>query len=124
MKINNIKALDYQAQGNGLVMILAETDLEEITGMDTALLRVETDEGDLVEALAGHRLVRATYEAADGTFAVTLEQGAGDTTAAALKALTEALAEAEKRYQAQQEQLEEQADALMELAGLLAGEEE
>ena len=126
MKANNIKALDYQAQGNQLVLTLSETSLEQITGMDTALLRITTDDGDLVEAFSGYRVARVTYEAADGTFRAVLEQGAGDTTAAALAALTEALAAAEgqnkalqQTVDAQQTQLNEQADALIELAGLI-----
>ena len=86
MKANSIKALDYQAQGNQLVLTLSETSLEQITGMDTALLRITTDDGDLVEAFSGYRVARVTYEAADGTFRAVLEQGAGDTTAAALAA--------------------------------------
>ena len=61
MKVNNIKALDYRHQGNTLVLAFAETSMEEITGMDTALLTVKTDEGDMVEAFAGFRLVRVTY---------------------------------------------------------------
>lgn len=126
MKANSIKALDYQAQGNQLVLTLSETSLEQITGMDTALLRITTDDGDLVEAFSGYRVARVTYEAADGTFRAALEQGAGDTTAAALAALTEALAAAEgqnkalqQTVDAQQTQLNEQADALIELAGLI-----
>lgn len=93
MKINNIKALDYQVQGNGLVLILAETNLEQITGINTALLQVETDDGAMVEALAGYRLVRVTYEAADGTFTAFLEMGVEDTTAKALSAMTDKLEE-------------------------------
>ena len=91
MKVNNIKALDYRHQGNTLVLAFAETSMEEITGMDNALLTVKTDEGDMVEAFAGFRLVRVTYEATDGTFTAVLEQGAEDTTAKALAAVTEEL---------------------------------
>lgn len=127
MKANSIKALDYQAQGKQLVLTLSDTSLEQITGMDTALLRITTDDGDLVEAFSGYRVARVTYEAADGTFQAVLDQGTGDTTAAALAALTEALAAAEgqnkalqQTVNAQQTQLNEQADALIELAGLLA----
>ena len=126
MKVNTIKALDYQAQGTQLVLTLADTSLEQITGMDTALLRITTDDGDLVEAFSGYRVARVTYEAPDGTFRAVLEQGAGDTTAAALAALTEALAVTEgqnkalqQTVDAQQTQLNEQADALIELASLL-----
>ena len=126
MKANSIKALDYQAQEKQLVLTLSETSLEQITGMDTALLRITTDDGDLVEAFSGFRVARVTYEAADGTFRAVLEQGVGDTTAATLAALTEALTAAEgqnkelqQTVDAQQTQLNEQADALIELAGLL-----
>lgn len=123
MKSNGIKALDYQVQGERLFLTLAETSLEQITGMDTALLRITTDDGDLVEAFSGYRLTRVTYEAADGTFHAVLEQGADDTTAAALAALTEAMTAAEEQNKELQVQLNEQADALIELAGLLAGGE-
>ena len=80
MKINNIKALDYQVQGSGLVLILAETTLEEILNTDMSLLQVKTDEDDLVEALAGYRLTKVTYDVASDTFTAMLEQGAADTT--------------------------------------------
>ncbi|MDO4516476.1 MAG: hypothetical protein Q4C76_04990 [Bacillota bacterium] len=122
MKSNGIKALDYQAQGERLFLTLAETSLEQITGMDTALLRITTDDGDLVEAFSGYRVARVTYEAADGTFLAVLEQGAGDTTAAALAALTDALTAAEEQNKELQIQMNEQADALIELAGLLTEE--
>ncbi len=91
MKVNNIKALDYQHQGNTLVLTFAETSMEEIAGMDTALLTVKTDEGDMVEAFAGFRLVRVTYEAVEETFTAVLEQGTDDTTAKALAAMNEEL---------------------------------
>lgn len=122
MKSNGIKALDYQVQGERLFLTLSETSLEQITGMDTALLRITTDDGDLVEAFSGYRVARVTYEAADGTFLAVLEQGAGDTTAAALAALTEALNAAEEQNKELQIQMNEQADALIELAGLLTEE--
>ena len=122
MKSNGIKALDYQVQGERLFLTLSETSLEQITGMDTALLRITTDDGDLVEAFSGYRVARVTYEAADGTFRAVLEQGAGDTTAAALAALTDALTAAEGKNKELQVQLNEQADALIELAGLLTEE--
>lgn len=122
MKSNGIKALDYQAQGERLFLTLSETSLEQITGMDTALLRITTDDGDLVEAFSGYRVARVTYEAAGGTFLAVLEQGAGDTTAAALAALTDALTAAEEQNKELQIQMNEQADALIELAGLLTEE--
>lgn len=90
MKVNNIKALDYQHQGNTLVLAFANTSLEEIKDMDTTLLKVETDEGDMVEAFAGFHLLRVTYEAAEDTFIAVLEKGL-DTTSKALAAVTEEL---------------------------------
>ncbi len=91
MKANNIKALDYQHQGNTLVLTFAETSMEEIVGMDTALLTVKTDEGDMVEAFVGFRLVRVTYEVTEETFTAVMEQGADETTVKALAAVTEEL---------------------------------
>lgn len=93
MKINNIKALDYQLQGSSLILFLTETSLEEITSMDASLLKVETDDGSPVETLIGYRLVRVSYETADGTFAATLELGVEDTAGKALKAVAAQLEE-------------------------------
>ena len=91
MKINNIIALDYQAQGTRLTLLLTGTSLEEITNMDTALLNVVADDGTAVECLVGYRLVRVTYEAADGTFTAVLELGVEDTAGEALKAMAKQL---------------------------------
>lgn len=114
MKANGIKALDYQEAGEDLVLTLGETTLEDIIKMEEALLRISTDDGHPVEAFSGYHLARVIYEAGSGTYRVILKQGAADTTATALNALTKALAEAEA-------QLNEQADALVELAGIVAG---
>lgn len=93
MKINGIAALDCQVQGSGLVLLLADTSLEEITSIDAALLKVETDDGEPVEVLMGYRLVRVTYEATDGTFTAVLELGVEDTTDKAMKSLAAQLRE-------------------------------
>lgn len=87
MKINSITALDYKAQGNLLELELTGTTLEEITSMDTALLTIQTDDGDLVEAFAGFALRSVTYTPDNGVFRAELSQMAEDTTAAALAAL-------------------------------------
>ena len=50
MKVNGITALDYERQGNSLALILSGATFEEVSTMDTALLEVRTDDGDLVEA--------------------------------------------------------------------------
>ena len=55
MKINGITALDYKAQGDLLELTgLTASSLEDITSMDTSLMKVQTDDGDLVEAFAGY----------------------------------------------------------------------
>lgn len=89
MKINGIKALDYQEKGSQLLITLEGTNLEEITGMDSAMLRVTTDDGDLVTCFVGYQVARVTYEAATGTCMAVLDQRVDDTTAEALAAITE-----------------------------------
>ena len=54
MKINGIKALDYQCQGDSLTLVLTETTFDAVSNLNTALIEVRTDDGDLVEA---HRCV-------------------------------------------------------------------
>lgn len=100
MKINGIKALDYQEQGGQLVVTLEDTRLEEITGMDAALLRVTTDDGDLVECFVGYQVVTVTYEASTGAYIAVLAQKVSDTTAAALEAITAQLERLETGQQA------------------------
>lgn len=56
MKINGIKALDYQCQGDSLTLTLTETDFETVSNLNTALVEVRTDDGDLVEAHGGYAL--------------------------------------------------------------------
>ena len=126
MKINGIPALDYQTQGDDLVLVLTGTDMEEVTGMDTSLLRVETDDGSLVEALAGYQLVRVTYETAEGTFTAVLVRVASDDTATALKALNEAvnglgeaLRESRQEVAELRQENEEMAGQLEELTGAI-----
>ena len=38
MKINGIKALDYQCQGDSLTLVLSETDFETVSNLTTALV--------------------------------------------------------------------------------------
>ena len=76
MKINGITALDYKSQGDLLQLTgLAASSLEEITSMDTTLVKVQTDDGDLVEAFAGYAMRSATYDLASGTYTAVLAQG-------------------------------------------------
>lgn len=56
MKINGIKALDYQCQGDSLTLVLSETTFDAVSNLNTALVEVRTDDGDLVEAHGGYAL--------------------------------------------------------------------
>lgn len=129
MRINNIKALDYQAQGERLTIPLAETSVEAVLAMDTTLLTVKTDDGDTVEVFAGYALQTVTVDAADPTnVTAVLTRSVDDGTAKALDALTEKLAQADAKAAALGGQVAELQsanndvmDALTELAGIVAG---
>ena len=45
MKINGIKALDYQCQGDSLTLVLTETTFDAVSNLNTALNEVRTDDG-------------------------------------------------------------------------------
>ena len=96
MRINNIKALDYQAQGERLTIPLAETSVEAVLAMDTTLLTVKTDDGDTVEVFAGYTLQTVTVDAADPTNVTAVYTRAVDGTAAALETISAQLVESEK----------------------------
>ena len=129
MRINNIKALDYQAQGERLAIPLAETSVEAVLAMDTTLLTVKTDDGDTVEVFAGYALQTVTVDAADPTnVTAVLTRSADDGTAKALDALTDKLAQAEAKAVSLEGQVadlqsanNDVMDALTELAGIVAG---
>lgn len=129
MRINNIKALDYQAQGERLTIPLAETSVEAVLAMDTTLLTVKTDDGDTVEVFAGYALQTVTVDATDPTnVTAVLTRSADDGTAKALDALTDKLAQAEAKAASLGGQVAELQsanndvmDALTELAGIVAG---
>ena len=61
MKVNDIKALDYQCQGDSLTIPFAETSVEAVLALDAAVLTVKTDAGDTVEVLAGYALKTVSY---------------------------------------------------------------
>ncbi len=129
MRINNIKALDYQAQGERLTIPLAGTSVEAVLAMDTTLLTVKTDDGDTVEVFAGYALQTVTVDAADPTnVTAVLTRSADDGTAKALDALTNKLTQAEAKAASLEGQVAELQsanndvmDALTELAGIVAG---
>lgn len=129
MRINNIKALDYQAQGERLTIPLAETSVEAVLAMDTTLLTVKTDDGDTVEVFAGYALQTVTVDAAAPTnVTAVLTRSADDGTAKALDALTDKLTQAETKAATLEGQVadlqsanNDVMDALTELAGIVAG---
>ena len=88
MKINGIKALDYQCQGDSLTLVLSETDFETVSNLNTALVEVRTDDGDLVEAHGGYALRAITYDKDKQTYTVACTTAADDTTAQAISQLT------------------------------------
>lgn len=96
MKVNDIKALDYQCQGDSLTIPFAETSADAVLAMETAVLTVKTDDGDTVEVLAGYALRSVTVDAKDPTSVTAVLTRAVDGTAAALDALTAQLTQSEK----------------------------
>lgn len=96
MKVNDIKALDYQCQGDSLTIPFAETSVEAVLALDAAVLTVKTDAGDTVEVLAGYALKTATVAAADPTSVTAVYTRAVDGTAAALDTISAQLVQAEQ----------------------------
>ena len=88
MKVNDIKALDYQCQGDSLTLTLTETTFDAVSNLNTALVEVRTDDGDLVEAHGGYALRAITYDKDKQTYAVVCTTAADDTTAQAISQLT------------------------------------
>ena len=87
MKINGIKALDYQCQGDSLTLTLTETTFDAVSNLNTALVEVRTDDGDLVEAHGGYALRAITYDKDKQTYTVACTTAADDTTAQAISQL-------------------------------------
>lgn len=96
MKINEIKALDYQTDGDLLTIPFAETSVEAVLALDSAVLTVKTDAGDTVEVLAGYALKTATVAAADPASVTAVYTRAVDGTAAALDTISAQLVQAEQ----------------------------
>lgn len=95
MKINGIKALDYQCQGDSLTLTLTETDFETVSNLNTALVEVRTDDGDLVEAHGGYALRAITYDKDKQTYTAICTTAAADTTAQAISQLVSKVEELE-----------------------------
>lgn len=98
MKANNMTCSDYRTvQGEKLVLWLPGASMEDALGMETDIIRIQTDAGDEVEALCGFgNLVSVTYIAESNTMVVTLIRKADSGVGAALDALSAQLVESEK----------------------------
>ena len=96
MKVNDIKALDYQTDGDLLTIPFADTSVEAVLALDAAVLTVKTDAGDTVEVLAGYALRSVTVDAKDPTSVTAVLTRAVDGTAAALDTISARLVESEK----------------------------
>lgn len=72
MQINGIKTLDYKADGDDVFLTLANTTLEDILTLDGQPLRVETDSGELVEALGSRAITNVLYMASEQSFQAVL----------------------------------------------------
>ena len=110
MKVNDIKALDYQCQGDSLTIPFAETSVEAVLALDAAVLTVKTDAGDTVEVLAGYALKTATVAAADPTSVNAVYTRAVDGTAAALDTISAQLVQAEQENKLLKAQITAQAE--------------
>ena len=85
MKINGIKALDYQCQGDSLTLVLSETTFDAVSNLNTAL----------VEAHGGYALRAITYDKDKQTYTVACTTAADDTTAQAISQLVSKVEELE-----------------------------
>ena len=110
MKVNDIKALDYRTDGDLLTIPFADTSVEAVLALDSAVLTVKTDDGDTVEVLAGYALRSVTVDAKDPTSVTAVLTRAVDGTAAALDALTAQLTQSEKENKLLKAQIAAQSD--------------
>lgn len=110
MKVNDIKALDYRTDGDRLTIPFAETSVEAVLALDSAVLTVKTDDGDTVEVLAGYALRSVTVDAKDPTSVTAVLTRAVDGTAAALDTISARLVESEKENKLLKAQIAAQSD--------------
>lgn len=67
--------------------MLSETTFDAVSNLNTALIEVRTDDGDLVEAHGGYALRAITYDKDKQTYTVACATAADDTTAQAISQL-------------------------------------
>ena len=76
-------------------MTLTETTFDAVSNLNTALVEVRTDDGDLVEAHGGYALRAITYDKDKQTYTVACTTAADDTTAQAISQLVSKVEELE-----------------------------
>ena len=98
MKANNMTCSDYRTvQDEKLVLWLPGASMEDALGMECDIIRIQTDNGDEVEALCGFgNLVSVTYVAESSTMVVTLTRKADSGVGAALDTISAQLVQAEQ----------------------------
>ncbi len=124
MKANNITLRDYDSQDRQLVLVLADTSMEAVIGMDTTLLTIQTDDGDTVEVFSGFAQRSVTCDLIAKTYTATLVQSMEDAAAILLKQLTEELLVEKEKVNKLEKANSDIMDALIELASLVTGEGE
>lgn len=85
MKINGIKSNDYKIVDEELNIILVCT-AEEALAMDTTIIKVTTDQGDLVEQFVGFIKISATVNAMSGEVTLKCVKDDSETLTSLIKA--------------------------------------
>lgn len=125
MKANNRTCTDYRTvQDEKLVLWLPDATMEDALGMETDIIRIQTDDGDEVEALCGYsNLVSVTYVAESNTMVVTLNRKADNGVGAALDALGEENVRLRNENTQMSEHINQLEDCILELSDSVYGEE-
>ena len=123
MKINNITAYDYYLQNENSLVLILGCSVDEALKIDTSLLEVKTDDGNLVEAFGGYRKRSAAIDIDTGRVSLLCYLDT-DGSGAAVDALAKQLTAEKQKNADLQAQVEEQALAIEELAAMIAGTEE
>lgn len=90
MKANDIKCLDYNPDGqNGMIFVLEDITPQHSLELDWSVVNITTDDGDLVEVIAGYSPRSAKVEATTNYVYLELVTGYEAETLAAIKKLAE-----------------------------------
>lgn len=85
MLINNIKATNYSASDETLLMQLSCT-ADEALAMDATVITVTTDQGDLVEQFVGFVKISVTVDAVSGEVTLKCVKDDSETLTSLIKA--------------------------------------